>query len=219
MTGQFLRVGKLISDDTFLSLMQLDDTDLQILKVLQENGRLSFRNIAEKVKVSVPTVSSKIANLEKTGAIRGYSAILDPERLGEMSVMILVKTRPSDLKAVGERLAKDEHVRAAYLLSNCRLLLSCTFLESYKVNEFIGRLGEVPDVLDYEVGSVIEAIRDDPRAIVRAGLCTVLECAYCRQPFKGAGAKVSLDGKDNHVCCPACAKGLQENYSKIKEKA
>jgi len=217
--GRSLRVTKLNIIDPLCPLMQLDDTDLQILKVLQENGRLSFRQIAEKVKVSVPTISSKIANLERTGVIRGYSAILDPERLGEMSVMISVKARPSDLKAVGERLAKDEHVRGAYLLSNCRLLLSCTFPESYKVNEFIGRLGEVPEILDYEAGSVIGAIRDNPRAIVRAGLSTVLECAYCREPFKGAGAKVSLDGRDYHVCCPVCAKGLQEKYSKIKEKA
>lgn len=199
--------------------MQLDETDLLILKILQENGRLSFRQIADRVKVSVPTISNKIANLEKIGVIRGYSAILDPDRLGEMSVMIAIKARPTDLKIVGERLAKDEHVRGAFLLSNCRLLLSCTFPEPYVVNDFIGRLGEVPEITDYEVGNVIGSIRDDPRAIVRPGLSTVLDCAYCKGPFKGAGVKVKLDDKDYHVCSPVCAKGLQEKYAKIKEKA
>jgi Lrp/AsnC family leucine-responsive transcriptional regulator len=205
--------------DSITSLMQLDETDLLILRILQENGRLSFRQIAEKVKVSVPTISNKVANLEKIGVIRGYSAILDPERLGEMSVMIIVKARPSDLKGVGERLAKDEHVRGAYLLSNCRLLLSCTFPEAYQVNDFISRLGEVPEIMDYEVGNVIGVIRDDPRAVVSSGLSTVLDCAYCKEPFKGSGVKVKLDDKDYHVCCPVCAKGLQEKYAKIKEKA
>jgi DNA-binding Lrp family transcriptional regulator len=199
--------------------MQLDETDLMILKILQDNGRLSFRQIADKVKVSVPTISNKIANLERTGVIRGYSAILDPDRLGEMSVIVAIKARPTDLKTVGERLAKDEHVRGAFLLSNCRLLLSCTFPEPYMVNDFIGRLGDVPEITDYEVGSVIGSIRDDPRAIIRPGLSTVLECAFCKEPFKSSGVKVKQDDKEYHVCSPVCAKGLQEKYSKIKEKA
>ncbi|HUL39645.1 MAG TPA: winged helix-turn-helix transcriptional regulator, partial [Methanomassiliicoccales archaeon] len=199
--------------------MQLDETDLMILKVLQDNGRLSYRQIADKVKVSVPTISNKIANLEKARVIRGYSAILDPDRLGETSVMITVKARPSDLKGVGETLAKDEHVRGAFLLSNCRLLLSCTFPETHQVNDFINRLGQVTEIIDYDVGSVIGAIRDDPRAIVSSGLSTVLECAYCKVPFRGPGVKLKLDGKEYHVCCPVCAKGLQDKYDKIKEKA
>ena len=214
-----LRVAKLNTLKVITCSMQLDDTDLMILRVLQENGRLSFRQIADRVKVSVPTISSKVANLEKAGVIRGYSAILDPERLGEMSVMISVKARPSDLKGVAERLAKDEHVRGAYLLSNCRLLLSCTFPEPYQVNDFISKLGEVPEIQDYEVGNVIGAIRDDTRAIIQPGLSTVLECVYCKEPFKGSGVKVKLEGKEYHVCCPGCAKGLQEKFAKIKEKA
>lgn len=197
----------------------MDETDLMILRVLQENGRLSFRQIADKVKVSVPTVSNKIASLERVGVIRGYAAILDPERLGEMSVMIAVKARPSDLRGVADRLVLDEHVRGAYLLSNCRLLLSCTFIEPFQVNDFINRFGEVPEILDYEVGNVVRAVRDDQRALVRPGLATVLDCAYCHEPFKGDGAKVKLDGKEYHLCCPICAKAFQEKYDRIKGKA
>ena len=60
--------------------MDLDETDVNILRVLQENGRLSFRQIADRVKVSVPTVSSKIAVMEQAGVIRGYTVFLDTER-------------------------------------------------------------------------------------------------------------------------------------------
>ena len=51
--------------------MKLDNTDVRILKVLQENGRLSFRQIADRVKVSVPTVSSKVGTMENMGIIKG----------------------------------------------------------------------------------------------------------------------------------------------------
>jgi DNA-binding Lrp family transcriptional regulator len=43
--------------------MSLDDNDVNILHVLQDNGRLSFRQVSEKVKISVPTVSNKVGNI------------------------------------------------------------------------------------------------------------------------------------------------------------
>lgn len=196
--------------------MHLDETDVQILRVLQENGRLSFRQIADKVKVSVPTVSSKIASLEKLGIIKGYSACLDPERLGEMSVMVSVRARPSHLRAVAERLAKDDHVRGAFLLSNCRILLSCTFNDPLLINDFVTSLGEVPEIIDYDVGSVIATIRDEPRAHVQAGISTVMDCAYCHERYRGEGGRVRLDSREYHVCCPTCAKALQEKHSRMK---
>jgi len=62
--------------------MDLDKTDVKILKTLLENARLSNRQIAKKVNVSVGTVISKIKKMETEGIINGYSATLDYEGLG-----------------------------------------------------------------------------------------------------------------------------------------
>jgi len=62
--------------------MDLDKTDVKILKTLLENARLSNRQIAKKVNVSVGTVISKIKKMEIEGIINGYSATLDYEGLG-----------------------------------------------------------------------------------------------------------------------------------------
>ena len=62
--------------------MDLDKTDVKILKTLLENARLSNRQIAKKVNVSVGTVISKIKKMEIGGIINGYSATLDYEDLG-----------------------------------------------------------------------------------------------------------------------------------------
>ena len=51
--------------------MGLDENDVNILTIIQGNGRLSFRQISERVKVSVPTVSSKIGHFERLGASPG----------------------------------------------------------------------------------------------------------------------------------------------------
>ena len=196
--------------------MQLDDTDVQILRVLQMNGRLSYRQIAERVKVSVPTVSSKIAALERSGVIRGYAANLDPERLGGQSVMITVRARPADLRTVAERLAEDEQVRGAFLLSNCRVLLSCTFTEPRLVNEFVDRMGQISEITEYEVGNVVAIVRDDARALLRTGSATASECAHCHETYQGEGLRVRLDSRDYQVCSGACARAIQDKYLRMR---
>src|SRR5206468_2332469 len=55
--------------------MQLDRTDTKILRALQEDARRSFRELARRVGVSVPTVSAHVANLERRGeTIQGGTA-------------------------------------------------------------------------------------------------------------------------------------------------
>lgn len=199
--------------------MNLDETDVNILKVLQENGRLSFRQIAEKVKVSVPTISNKIAAMENAGVIRGYTAILDTEKLGELSVMITIKAKPSELKMVADKLSSDPQVRSVFLLSNGRTLLNCTFTEPHMVNEFVTHLGDVPEIMEYEIANIIGVVREGPRAMVRAGISVIMQCAYCKKEIRDEGVRLKLDGKDYYLCCPTCTKAFQEKYDRLKAKA
>lgn len=59
-----------------------DALDLQILSCLMDNARESARAMSMRLKVSPATVVSRLKGLEKSGAIRGYSALLDYPRLG-----------------------------------------------------------------------------------------------------------------------------------------
>lgn len=60
----------------------VDRVDLQLLELLQENGRISQHDLAKSVGLSAPAVSERLRKLEERGLIRGYTAILDPRRLG-----------------------------------------------------------------------------------------------------------------------------------------
>ncbi len=62
--------------------IQLDDTDMEILRILHRNARTPLKTIAEKVFVSAPTVASRIEALEKNGVIRGYHADINESALG-----------------------------------------------------------------------------------------------------------------------------------------
>ena len=71
--------------------MKLDKTDKQIIEILQDSGRESASNIAEKLNVSVPTVTERIKKLQDSKIITGFQAILNPIALGlDISAIITV---------------------------------------------------------------------------------------------------------------------------------
>jgi len=60
----------------------LDDTNLQILRILQEDGSTTNADLARQIGLKPPSVLQRVRKLEQTGIIRNYTAHLDPEKLG-----------------------------------------------------------------------------------------------------------------------------------------
>lgn len=60
---------------------KIDHTDVQILNLLQAKGRMKRNDIADRVGLSVPSVSERMRKLEEKGVIKGYHAILDAKRI------------------------------------------------------------------------------------------------------------------------------------------
>ncbi|WP_322031757.1 Lrp/AsnC family transcriptional regulator [Paraburkholderia sp. J76] len=65
-----------------MAIIDLDVIDRRILAILQENGRLSNQEIAERVNLSPSPCLRRIRRLEEGGVIRGYVALLDAQKLG-----------------------------------------------------------------------------------------------------------------------------------------
>src|SRR3989344_5107993 len=95
--------------------MEIDKTDVEILRVLEKNSRLSLRKIAKKIGVSVATVMHRINRLEKEGVIRKYVALLDYDKLGyELEAVISVDVAKGKLFEVERKIATDPNVTAVY---------------------------------------------------------------------------------------------------------
>ena len=69
--------------------MKLDDIDKKILHELQKSGRESASNIAEKINVSVPTITERIRKLQELGVITGFQAVVDPSAIGLDAMAII----------------------------------------------------------------------------------------------------------------------------------
>ncbi len=63
-------------------ILKIDEIDSKILNELTADCRISYRELAKKVKVSVGTALNRIRRMEKMGVIKGYSAIVDQEKIG-----------------------------------------------------------------------------------------------------------------------------------------
>lgn len=65
-----------------MSRIDFDKTDRKILSILQNDGRLSNQEIADRVSLSPSPCLRRIKNLEESGVIRQYVALLDPAKIG-----------------------------------------------------------------------------------------------------------------------------------------
>ncbi|HVL38917.1 MAG TPA: Lrp/AsnC family transcriptional regulator [Fimbriimonadaceae bacterium] len=61
---------------------QLDEKDLQILRLLQANGRMTNADLARAIGLSAPSTLQRVRQLELAGVLKDYVAVLDHERLG-----------------------------------------------------------------------------------------------------------------------------------------
>ncbi|MFD6621269.1 HTH-type transcriptional regulator LrpC [Streptomyces sp. ADI98-12] len=69
-----------------------DATDWRILEALQRDGRASFAELARAVSMSASAVTERVRRLEEAGIVRGYTAVVDPERLG-YAILAFVRLR------------------------------------------------------------------------------------------------------------------------------
>ena len=72
--------------------MKLDSVDIRLLAELQQDGRRSVVELAERVGLSPTPCARRIRQLEEAGIVRGYAAQIDPTRLG-LTVRAFVQVR------------------------------------------------------------------------------------------------------------------------------
>lgn len=85
----------------------MDTTDIKILEILQQNGRISMKELGKMVALSPPAVSERVKRLEDNGIIKGYIAVVDPKKLGKkiyaiINVAMKVSNHKAFLKMAGD---------------------------------------------------------------------------------------------------------------------
>ncbi|AUA33347.1 Lrp/AsnC family transcriptional regulator [Pseudomonas sp. SGAir0191] len=101
--------------------MQLDSYDRKLLNILQENNKLSQRELAEKVNLSPSAVNRRIAALEAAGIIKLNVSIVDPVAVGRpITVIVEVKLENERLDLLDEikkRFTSHPEVQQVYYVT------------------------------------------------------------------------------------------------------
>ncbi len=121
---------------------QLDAIDWRILKTLQDNGRITNVELAEKVGLSPPPCLRRVRALEEAGYIAGYRAMLNAEKLGfEIMVFAMVGLKSqaeAELSSFIERVKAWPLVRECYAVSGeADFMLKCVGANLHAMQDFI----------------------------------------------------------------------------------
>ena len=103
------------------SRLPIDAVDRIILQNLQNEGRITNVELADRAGLTAPPCLRRVRALEEAGAIRGYHADLDPETLGysiTVFAMVSLKSQAeADLRAFEEHIAALPQVRECHMLN------------------------------------------------------------------------------------------------------
>jgi Lrp/AsnC family leucine-responsive transcriptional regulator len=104
---------------------RLDETDRRLLGLLAADSRLSQRALARELHMSPPAVGERIARLERTGVIRGYTVRVDWSALGyEPAYLAVTATQGADQAAILERLHALPEVEAIVVITGSMDMLA-----------------------------------------------------------------------------------------------
>ena len=145
--------------------MHLDKTDVEILKALTLDARLSSRQIAKQCGISIGTVLSRIKRMENEGIIRGYSALLDHEKLGyELTVISEITVSKGRLLEVENEIARLPNVCCVYDVTGLiDAIIVAKFKNREELGKFTKRLLTIPYVERTNTHVVLTSIKEDFR--------------------------------------------------------
>ena len=103
----------------------LDNLNLGIIKILKENARTPYLNIAKELKVSESTIRNRVSNLQENGIIKRFSAVIDPNKLGYGSVAFVgIDVQPEKFLYVAKKLTEFDNVKMVATTSGDHMIMT-----------------------------------------------------------------------------------------------
>jgi len=134
---------------------ELDAIDRKILRALQEDGKISMGELAEKVGLSPSPCARRVRLMEKAGIIKGYAAIIDQRRVGlpisAFASIKLERQREEDLDRFEETVSRWPEVLDCYLMTGQRdylMRVVAADLEAYErfIKDKLTRLDNIASI-------------------------------------------------------------------------
>ncbi|MBI5209686.1 MAG: Lrp/AsnC family transcriptional regulator [Elusimicrobia bacterium] len=142
-----------------------DKLEQMLLKELTRDARASYRELAKKLGVSTGTVIAKTRELEKRGVIRGYSAVLDHEKMGYgLAVVMEITVSKGKLVEMEKNIACQPNVLAVYdVTGQTDAVVVAKFRSREELSRFTKSMLALPFVERTNTHFVLSTVKEDFR--------------------------------------------------------
>lgn len=150
-----------------LGVILLDKTDIKILKNLLVDARLSSRQMALKLGMSTVTILTRIKKMEKEKIVKGYTAIIDHEKLGyDLTAIIEIFTKKGKMVEIENELSSLENVCAVYdVTGESDTVVVAKFKNREELSRFVKTISSKPNVDKTVTNIVLSTVKEDFRLV------------------------------------------------------
>jgi len=141
----------------------LDELDLKIMRLLGEDARKSYREIAEQLQVAPGTIYSRTKRLMEENIMKAYVPVIDPSKVGfDVYALILIQAEGKHLREVEEELAKSQEVYFVYdITGDFDIALGARFRNRSGLDRFIKSMLKIPYIKRTVTNVVLNVVKED----------------------------------------------------------
>lgn len=143
----------------------IDDLDKKIIRVLNKNARLSFREVAKELGTSVTAIIHRVKKLEDAGAVKGYIPVVDPEYFAlNLTAIIALRISKGKLLETQKEIARDHRAFAVYdITGEWDSLVLGYFRDRQDLNDFIKHILSLENVDRSVTHIVLNVVKEERR--------------------------------------------------------
>ncbi len=196
-------------------MRDLDDTDRELLRLLLDDARRPYSELAEHVGLSPPAVSDRIDRLRELGIIRRFTAEIDRSRLQDgVRLAVTFESTPGNTTAVREAASAIDCVEHVFVTADGTVFVVAT-LPSGDIDHHFAGVFETGAVDDVDVSPLVTAEWHPELGDATLGLT----CAECGNTVTSEGVSAEIGDRSYEFCCGSCLTRFRERYDDLEAGA
>lgn len=148
-----------------MSVQSLDEIDIRLLEILQENCKLNFTEIGNKLGIAESTIRYRIDRLEKRGIITNYIALINPRKVGlNITAIMMIKINPQKIEEISPQLANFKELRHLFRTTGQYDMISVVNARDIShLNLLMSEIKRIEGIHDLIVEVATELVKIDPK--------------------------------------------------------